>query len=61
MQALQSFLGSVYGAPAGMMATQPIIGNPMLGALGGAALGGALGGGTPGAVAGGLLGAYGSR
>jgi hypothetical protein len=61
MQALQSFLGSVYGAPAGMMATQPIIGNPLLGALGGAALGGALGGGTPGAVAGGLLGAYGSR
>lgn len=65
MQALQSFLGSVYGAPAGMMATQPIIGNPLLGALGGAALGGALGQqsgyGVPGAVAGGLLGAYGGR
>lgn len=65
MQALQSYLGSVYGAPSGMMATQPIIGNPLLGALGGAAAGYALGGpqgyGTPGAVAGGLLGAYGSR
>lgn len=61
MQALQSFLGSVYGAPAGMMATQPIIGNPLLGALGGAALGGALGYGTPGVIGGGLLGAYGSR
>jgi hypothetical protein len=65
MQALQSYLGSVYGAPAGMMATQPIIGNPLLGALGGAAAGYALGGpqgyGGPGAVAGGLLGAYGSR
>lgn len=65
MQALQSFLGSVYGAPAGMMATQPIIGNPLLGALGGAAAGGFLGQqagyAVPGAVAGGLLGAYGSR
>lgn len=64
-QALQSFLGSVYGAPSGMVATQPIIGNPLLGALGGAAAGYALGGpagyGVPAAVGGGLLGAYGSR
>jgi len=64
-QALQSFLGSVYGAPSGMVATQPIIGNPLLGALGGAAAGYALGGpagyGVPSAVGGGLLGAYGSR
>jgi hypothetical protein len=64
-QALQSFLGSVYGAPSGMVATQPIIGNPLLGALGGAAVGYGLGApqgyGGAGAAAGGLLGAYGSR
>ena len=60
-QALQSFLGSVYGAPSGMMVTQPVMGNPLLGALGGAAAGYALGGpagyGVPAAVGGGLLGA----
>ncbi len=64
-QALQGFLGSVYGAPSGMMATQPIIGNPLLGALGGAAVGYGIGApqgyGGAGAAAGGLLGAYGSR
>jgi hypothetical protein len=64
-QALQSFLGSVYGAPSGMMATQPVIGNPLLGALGGAAAGYALGApqgyGGAGAAAGGLLGGFGSR
>lgn len=64
-QALQGYLGSVYGAPHGMMATQPVYGNPLLGALGGAAAGytlGAPGGyGVPAAVGGGLLGAYGAR
>jgi hypothetical protein len=64
-QALQSFLGSVYGAPQGSITTRPMTGNPLLGALGGAAAGASLGpmigmagpAAIPLAIAGGLLGA----
>ena len=62
---LQSFLSGVYGAPSGMISSQPVYGNPIMGALGGAALGYGLGApagyGGYGAAAGGLLGAYGAR
>ena len=62
---LQSFLSGVYGAPSGMISSQPLYGNPILGGLGGAALGYGLGApsgyGGYGAAVGGLLGAYGAR
>lgn len=60
--ALQSFLGSVYGAPMGTITTAPIYRSPVAGALGGALVGQQLapaGYGGYGAVAGGLLGASG--
>ena len=66
---LQSYLSSVYGAPMGSVTSRPYTGNPLLGALGGAASAASLGpligmtGGAalPLAVAGGLLGGFGSR
>lgn len=66
---LQAFLSSVYGAPMGSVTSRPYTGNPLLGALGGAASAASLGpligmtGGAalPLAVAGGLLGGFGSR
>lgn len=68
-QALQSFASTVYGAPMGSVTSRPYTGNPLLGALGGAASAASLGpligmtGGAalPLAVAGGLLGGFGSR
>jgi hypothetical protein len=63
--ALQSFLGSVYGAPMGTITTAPTYRSPIAGALGGGLAGYTLGGmaggqyAVPGAVAGGLLGASG--
>ena len=59
LQALQSYLGAVYGAPSGSVVSRPYTGNPLLGALGGAATGAAFG--PVGAIGGGLLGYMGSR
>lgn len=68
-QGLQSYLSSVYGAPMGSVTSRPYTGNPLLGALGGAATGASLAGSVaalgpyaiPLAIGGGLLGGFGSR
>lgn len=69
LQALQSYLGAVYGAPSGSVVSRQYTGNPLLGAFGGAATGASLAGAfsalgpyaIPLAIAGGLLGGFGSR
>jgi hypothetical protein len=66
MSSLQSYLSSVYGAPAGAQTSRPIYRNQMGGALSGAATGAAVGSAIPGigtaigAGVGGLAGLLGS-